>query len=76
MGAVHLEAHGEILNLFVHVLLFLQGNRCFIQPGERDVSRLVSDGLESILNKKNSKNKARVISLGIPSTSYLLSLPF
>ena len=30
--ATNLEAHGIVLNLFVHVLLLLNGHRCIVQP--------------------------------------------
>lgn len=36
----HLEAHGEVLNFLVHVLLFLQSDCCFIQPGWKGEKRV------------------------------------
>lgn len=46
-----LEAHGEVLDLFVHVLLFLQSDCCFIQPGQKDENRLMNDEQEGSVVK-------------------------
>lgn len=43
-GGAHLEAHGEVLDLLVHVLLFLQGDRSFVQPARTQETVFYHDG--------------------------------
>ena len=38
----NLEAHWEVLNLFVHVLLFLQGDCSLIQPRDKIQVQMVT----------------------------------